>query len=153
MLCKLVAVTALSSNHFAESQDYFGCVHAKLPNTKIIVYDLGLTAEQVKTIQGYCNVREVRPFQFDHYPKHTRDLRTYAWKIFIVNEMSKEFELFFYCDSSCRIKDVFFDSLPNVINNFPLLPGLVLSPRNAIRYAHDGMLKYHVPKRTKLHSM
>ncbi len=58
MMCKLVMVTAFSSNHFRESQDYFGSVHKNMPNTTIIciVYDLGLKREEVATLQSYCNV-------------------------------------------------------------------------------------------------
>ncbi len=43
MMCKLVFVTALSSNHYKESLDYFGSVHLNMPNTTIIVYDIGRT--------------------------------------------------------------------------------------------------------------
>ena len=57
MMCKLVMVTAISSNHFRESQDYFGSVHKNMPNTTIIVYDLGLKREEVATLQSYCKVK------------------------------------------------------------------------------------------------
>ncbi len=144
MLCKLVMVTALSSNHFKESTDYFGSVYAKLPNAMIIVYDLGLTNDQVNTIQSYCNVKEVRKLNFDKYPSHTKRLFVYAWKPFIVNEMSREYEVFLYCDASCRIKDNFVDFLPKLLK-FPVLPGLWL-PGSVILTTHDGMLNYLQPK-------
>ena len=69
MMCKLVVVTGISSNHFQESRSLFGSVHEQMPNTKIIVYDIGLTKSQVSTLQTYCNV-EIRKFNFQKYPKH-----------------------------------------------------------------------------------
>ena len=38
----LTVVTGISSNHYAESLDMIGSVHHYLPNTDLIVYDLGL---------------------------------------------------------------------------------------------------------------
>ena len=69
MMCKLVVVTGISSNHFQESRSLFRSVHEQMPNTKIIVYDIGLTKSQVSTLQTYCNV-EIRKFNFQKYPKH-----------------------------------------------------------------------------------
>ena len=93
-----------------------------MPDTEVIVYDLGLTAQQVKQIESYCNVKEVRPFQFDRYPKHTKMLFKYAWKPFIIKEMVDEYELFFYCDASCRMKGSLISLLPNLIKQYPILP-------------------------------
>ena len=141
MLCKLVMVIAISSNHFLESEMYFAVTYAKLPNTKVIVYDLGLKENEIEALQSYCNVQEVRKFKFDQYPGHVKKLTTYAWKPLLINEMSKDFELFFYCDSSCRVKkDVLISFLP-YLQEFPFLPALA-SRRPEIRTTHDGMLKY-----------
>ena len=141
MLCKLVMLIAISSNHFLESQMYFAMANAKLPTTKIIVYDLGLKKNEIEALRSYCNVQEVRKFKFDQYPGHVKKLQNYAWKPLLINEMSKDFELFFYCDASCRIKkDVLISFLPYLLQ-FPFLPAL-MSSRSEIRYTHDGMLKY-----------
>jgi hypothetical protein len=147
MLCKLVVVTALSSNHFRESQDFFGSVLSKLPNSKVIVYDLGLTWTQVNIIQSYCNVLEVRKFDFARYPPHTKNLFTYAWKPFIIKEVSEEYELLFYCDASCRIKNTFTTYITRLIK-FPLLPATWLH-HSVVRTTHDGMLKYLTPHLTR----
>ena len=140
MLCKLIMLIALSSNHFRESEKYIAMVNAKLPNVKIIVYDLGLKKNEIETLQLYCNVQEVRKFKFDQYPGHVKDLHNYAWKPLLINEMSK-LELFFYCDASCRVKkDVLISFLPYLLQ-FPFLPAL-MSVRSEIINTHDGMLKY-----------
>ncbi len=144
MLCKLVVVTALSSNHYEESQDFIGSVHALLPHTEIIVYDLGLKKSQSKTLASYCNTK-VRQFDFSKYPEypdHTTDLKKYAWKPFIIEETSKDYELFLYCDASCRVDANFLHYLPYIMK-FPVLPCCGLDVGcHVIRTTHDGMLKY-----------
>ena len=139
MMCKLVMVTGISSNHFKESKAFFGSVHEHMPNTKIIVYDLGLTDSQVSTLQTYCNV-EIRKFNFQKYPEYFKNLLNYAWKTAIAKEMSEEFELFFYCDSSVRLKNSFSHLLPLLLR-FPFVPCSVISDLIVGR-THDGMLKY-----------
>ncbi len=141
MRCKLVVVTALSQNHFKESVDFFGSVHAELPEAKVIVYDLGLSAGQFDAVQSYCNVMEVRKFKFDQYPGHTRNLWSYAWKPFVIEEISRDHELFLYCDASCQITDKLIPFLPNILK-FPIIS--LFKPRKAvvIRYTHQGTLDY-----------
>ncbi len=102
MMCKLVMVTPISSNHFEESKDYIGTVHKHLPNTRIIVYDVGLKEQEVKTLKSYCNI-EVKTFNFSKYPDYTRNMFVYAFKGFIMEEMSKNHELLFFCDASSRL--------------------------------------------------
>ena len=141
ILCKIVVVTALSSNHYEESQDFIGSVHALLPHTEIIVYDLGLKKSQSKTLASYCNTK-VRQFDFSKYPDHTKRLSNYAWKPLIVEDMSKGYELFLYCDASCRVDADFLRFLPNIVK-FPILPCSKLGDGgHAIKTTHDGMLKY-----------
>ena len=110
-----------------------------MPNTKIIVYDIGLTKNQVSTLQTYCKV-EIRKFNFQKYPEHFKNLINYSWKTAIAKEMSKEFELFFYCDSSVRFKNPINQLLPLLLR-FPFVPGSVISDLIVGR-THDGMLKY-----------
>ena len=141
ILCKLVMVIGFSSNHFEESKDYFGSVHAHLPHTRIIVYDIGLTASQSRTIKSYCNT-EVRKFNFDKYPPHTKNLGTYAWKPYVIKEVSEEFEVFTFFDASIRIGPSFIHILPNLLK-FPLIPCSRLDKGSQVfRSTHDGMLKY-----------
>ncbi len=139
MMYKLVMVTAISSNHFLESQDYFGSVHKNMPNTTIIVYDLGLKKEEVATLQSYCNVK-VRRFNFSRYPSHVRSLNMYAWKVMVVSEMSEEFELFMYGDASCRVMKPLDSYLP-LLMEFPFLSGSIMGYPMVIM-THEGMLKY-----------
>ena len=141
ILCKLVMVTAISSNHFKEVIDYIGSVHALFPHTKIIVYDLGLKASQSRTISSYCNT-EIRRFDFSKYPNHVKTLKKYAWKPFIIEEMSEEYEIFFFCDASIRVTQSVKNFIPNLLK-FPVLPCSRLEERlQVMKSTHDGMFRY-----------
>ena len=140
LMCKLVMVTALSSNHFVESIDFFGSVYAHFPRVKVVVYDLGLAMNEVSRIQSYCNVLEVRKFNFNSYPSHVKNLHNYAWKMFIISEISEQYEVFFYCDASCRMLKILPDYLPDLLK-FPVLPATWLGS-SIVKTTHDGMLQY-----------
>lgn len=144
MLCRLIVVTALSSNHFFESFDFFGSLHSHLPDTKVIVYDLGLTESEADTIMSYCNVLEVRRFDFDRYPPHTTDLFVYAWKPHVCDEISKEHDVILYCDVSCRINPRFTPHLPHLFE-FPVLARIYQDNRPITATTHEGMIEYLLP--------
>lgn len=144
MLCRLIVVTALSSNHFFESLDFFGSLRSHLPDTKVIVYDLGLTKSEADTIRSYCNVLEVRKFDFDQYPPHTMDLFVYAWKPHVCDEMSKEHELILYCDASCRVNPRFTPHLPRLFE-FPVLARIYQNHLPITVTTHGGMIEYLLP--------
>ena len=144
MLCKLVIVTALSSNHFVESQDFFASVYSNFPTLKIIVYDIGLATNEVKRLKSYCNVMEIRDYKFDQYPNYTRQLDRHAWKPFIFQEMSDEFEFFLYCDASCRIHKTFSSYFP-VLVKYPILLHVPRSTIPIVRTTHESTINYLVP--------
>jgi len=102
MYCRLVYATALSRSHYNEAQDMIASVQHHLPNTRLIVYDLGLTETQKNTLSSYCGV-ELRLFKFKKYPPHVRTIHYYSWKPLIAKELSEEFEVFLYGDSSIRV--------------------------------------------------
>ena len=139
--CKLVVVTAISSNHYEEAQGMIASVQKFLPTTKLILYDLGLSAAQKGKLQRYCNV-EVRPFRYEKYPPHTKNLLLYAWKIFIIKEVASEYEVLFYGDSSVRVVGPSFaDKVFPFLLKFPFVAGSVTS-MPIVSLTHDGMLQY-----------
>ena len=141
-MCRLVVVSAFSSNHFNEAQDMIASIQHNLPHTKLIIYDLGLSASQKGLVQNYCNV-EYRSFNFSRYPSHTRNLRTYAFKPLIVNEISKEYEVVMWADASVRVMQPFAATLFPYFGIFPFLSGPLYSkPYPIVSLTHDGMLKY-----------
>ena len=138
LYCRLVVVTAISSNHFNEAQDLIGSVQSKLPYTQLIVYDLGLYARHKAQLATYCNV-EVRPLDFSKYPPHAKILKTYAWKPIITAEISREYEVILYGDASMRIINT--EKLPSFLLKFPYVGGPI-DDRPITVATHDSTLKY-----------
>ena len=60
-LRSLVIVSGFSSNHFLEAQDMIGSVHHFLPDTIIIIYDLGLNDDQRSELKTFENVEIKKP--------------------------------------------------------------------------------------------
>uniref|UniRef100_A0A0K0EXC1 HTH_21 domain-containing protein n=1 Tax=Strongyloides venezuelensis TaxID=75913 RepID=A0A0K0EXC1_STRVS len=83
-----IIVTAFSQNHFIESLGLFKSIRKYLPDTKIIVYDLGLDEEIITKVKTICNVK-YRKFNFDIYPSH---------------ETLRDFKAIWYADTSVRFK-------------------------------------------------
>ena len=63
-LPELTVITGISSNHYNESLDMIGSVHYHLPNTSIVVYDLGLKRHQIKMLQRLSRKRTSCSVQF-----------------------------------------------------------------------------------------
>jgi hypothetical protein len=87
----LVIVTGASSNHFGCLKNLLFSVSRFEPKTRVIVYDLGLTAEEHDELEkgGY----EVPKFRFGDYPPHV-DIRVeagqYAWKPIIIADLLRQ---------------------------------------------------------------
>ena len=100
-----VVVTAVSANHYGESQGLIKDIHQQLlyfyPKIKLIVYDLGLTKFQLLAMHKYCK-GEVRTFEFDQYPDHVKDLKGYTWKPIIIQLMLREYNFIIWNDASVR---------------------------------------------------
>ena len=119
--CRLVVVTAISSNHFNEVQDMIHSVQKNVPNTTIVVYDLDLIKDQRKKLSDHCHV-EVRTFPFKMYPPHFRSLdRNEAWKPVIINELAKEYDVILYGDASLRILKPVKDEMLHYLAEFPFI--------------------------------
>ncbi len=118
--CKVVVVTALSGLQYEESLTFLGSTQFYLPNTPIIVHDLGLSPINRESMASFCNVH-VRDFKFDKYPPHVKNLTTNAWKPIIIAEMSKIYEVVLWCDSKCRVKKPLWTKL-HYLTHYPIIP-------------------------------
>ena len=138
--CKIAVVKAISSNHFDEAQDGIASIQQFYPAVNIIVYNLGLTKEQVKNLTTSCNVH-VYDFPYKRYPPHVRSLRNYAWKPLLLGELSQDYEVIFYSDASVRLLKPAIEVMVRQMLNFSFVPGK-LSRLPIVSLTHDGMLRY-----------
>ena len=136
----LVIATAFSSNHFEEGKGMIGSVQKCLPDKKIIVYDLGLTSSQRTELNSYCNV-ELRLFPFDIYEPFIKNLGYYSWKVVIAKNLSQDYNVIMYGDSSLRMISCDINKALAHLFKFPFLDARPLAFR-AIEFTHDGMIQY-----------
>ena len=141
MYNRLVVVTALSSNHFNESKDMIASVQKYLPQTKIILYDLGLTEDEKLSVSEYCNV-EVRPMDWDRYPSYVTYLYNFAWKPLIVEEVSHESDVILYGDASLRVVSSDINAALQALLDFPFLGAAPYTGWTSISLTHDGTIDY-----------
>ena len=140
LYCRLVVLTAISSNHFSEAQDMFAGVQANLPYTRLIVYDLGLSIGEKTQLSKYCNV-EVRTFNVSKYPLYVKNLYKFAWKPIIISEITREYEVVMYGDASIRMYQPAEKKLIPLLLEFPFIPGPI-GKAPIISLTHDSTLNF-----------
>lgn len=102
---QVAIVTATSSNHYIPLTRLLVSIRHHEPNIPIIVYDLGLTAEQIEWIR-YVNGVVFRTFPFRNWPPHVAvEAETYAWKPIIINEvMTRDTANVIWMDSGDQLR-------------------------------------------------
>ena len=84
-----IIVTASSAYYFDRLENFIGSVHVWEPGQKVLVYDLGLTRDQLRQMTCWEDV-DVVPFNFSAYPNHVRNLFNYAWKTVVIDEVLRK---------------------------------------------------------------
>ena len=140
MYRRLVFVSALSDNHFEEAKEMLRTVTECLPETTIIIYDLGLSRYIQNSISAYYKNVKLRRFPFYAYPPHVSSLQTYAWKPLIVKQMATEYDIIMYGDSSVRLLSCNITGALQHLLHFPFFGSPIRS--KAVQHAHDGMIRY-----------
>lgn len=79
-----VILTATDSRHYPGLYSLISTVHKFLPKQKVIIYDLGMTAEQKHELSAACYV-SLRAVKFQQYPAHVTALYAFSWKIIIIH--------------------------------------------------------------------
>ena len=141
----LVIVTGSSSNFFEELLSMIGSFQRYLNETTIFVFNLGLTRNQFSKINKIQNVKIVS-YKFSDYPYFagTPGLGGYAFKVHIINKMSKKYNVVLWADTSIRISKPFSKSLLNRLLEFPIIAGSrhEVSGRSIVAFTKDSTLNY-----------
>lgn len=93
-------VTAASEDHFQEHIQHMGQIKKHYPNQKVVIYDLGLTSDQVEYITDKPDLYIYEVFDFWKYGWHTQTLQNFAWKILVWMETLQKYKAIQYFDSS-----------------------------------------------------
>jgi hypothetical protein len=107
----LVIVTGANHNHFKSLKQFVASAIKYEPFSKVIIFDLGLTASQSAEIRKLIETNplvEIREFLFKNYPPHLNievNAGEYAWKPAIINEVASKYpgSLILWCDSGNKI--------------------------------------------------
>ncbi|GLC56016.1 hypothetical protein PLESTB_001055600 [Pleodorina starrii] len=75
----LTVVTGCSASFMDRLENLVASLQYWAPYTRVVVYDLGFTSEQLGQIRCWRET-ELRRFPWERFPAHLRDLRTYAFK-------------------------------------------------------------------------
>ena len=140
----LVVVTGISDNHFEEAMDMIGSVHHFLPDTKIILYDVGLSKSHLQALHCIENI-EVRYYNFAKYPDFGKSygLGGHTWKVYVVNEVSKQYSVFLWLDASARLRKPLTDGFLQRLFQFPLAAGHKhCSNTNMVAFTLDSTLEH-----------
>ena len=156
--CKLVVVSSISSNHLSEATGMIVSVQRYMPHTRIILYSLGLTGEEIEVLSSYSNL-ELRVFDFNKYPSvaySRKNLRTFGWKPVVVKEISEEYEVLAYFDSSVRLAGpINKDVLRYLLSSPAFIAGpwwgnsCIRSDSPIVSYTHNETLKYLFPVKSQ----
>lgn len=99
-------ISASSADHFQEMQSMFYNLHTRLVphlhNFSVLLFDIGLTAEQRKMTELNCRCR-VLDFPFSKFPRHTANRNCYSWKpLIVLAAFQKTRKALIYQDNSIR---------------------------------------------------
>merc|ERR1711879_511308 len=103
---ELAIVTAASENHYGVlKQSLLKTIHIYEPQTRVIIYDLGLSPDSRRELERLCAKRgvwSVRTFDYSRYPSYmsiTIARGEYAWKPIIIKEVVDQFPLVLWLDA------------------------------------------------------
>ncbi|CAL1548265.1 unnamed protein product [Lymnaea stagnalis] len=101
----LIIVSALSSNHYNETQAMLKNLHQEvfvhLTNFLLVLFDLGLTPEERGELEKYCRCTVIT-FPFHLFPPHFEKMKCFAWKPPIVRSMIDKANVVIWQDASIR---------------------------------------------------
>ena len=91
----LILVSGSDSSHFKSLVQLLESIMIYEKDTKVIIYDLGMTSEEVLIIENSFPDFELRNFEYSKYPSFFNvkvNAGEYAWKPVIINTVLNEFK-------------------------------------------------------------
>jgi Protein of unknown function (DUF1647) len=101
----MVIVSGADNSYFRSLTNLAGSIRYWAPTLKLVVYNLGMTEEQLRTIEKWGNLLELKWREGipSHYPEHFKMLKGYAWKPVAINESVHEYKQIFWLDAGSTI--------------------------------------------------
>ena len=93
-------VTAFSANHFHEHQQIIPTAFEHYPNQKILVYDIGLSNDQIDYIKENDDKYIYAKYDFEKYPRHAKQFQNMVFKVTIWIECLLKYKACQWFDTS-----------------------------------------------------
>ncbi len=90
---ELVIVTGSDSSHFKSLYQLLVSLNRYEKNTKVLIYDLGITDQESEILKNDFSNFELRKFDYSKYPSYFNikiNAGEYAWKPVIINDVLNE---------------------------------------------------------------
>jgi hypothetical protein len=102
---EMVIVTGADSSYFRSLINLAGSIRYWAPTLKLVIYNLGMTDEQLSTIDQWGNVLELKWREGipSHFPGHFTILKGYAWKPVAINESVHQYKQIFWLDAGSTV--------------------------------------------------
>lgn len=81
-------------------------VQSKLPNDSLLIYDLGLSEDDQRTLAGFCNSSKcsVIPFDLSPFPSYVTDEKMHAFRPLIVKNALSHANVILFTENDVRIR-------------------------------------------------
>jgi hypothetical protein len=101
----MTIISGASTSYFRGLKNLAGSVQYWAPGHSLVVYNLGMSPEQLSEIETWENVHAIkwRNGFPSHFPKHARDGKKYAWKSLAINESLHEYRSIFWMDAGSTL--------------------------------------------------
>lgn len=102
---EMVIVSGSDDQYFHALKNLAGSIRYWAPNHKLVVYNLGMSKANLENLKTWVNVLDVKWKEGipDHYPRHLRSLKAYAWKPVAINETLHEYKQIFWLDAGSTV--------------------------------------------------
>jgi hypothetical protein len=98
----MVIVSGADVNYFSGLRNLAASLVYWAPNHKLVVYNLGMTKDQLEQVKTWPNLLEINwidGIPKNSYPSHVYTLATYAFKSIIINETVHNYKSIFWLDA------------------------------------------------------
>jgi len=81
-------------------------IAAKLPGEYLLIYDLGVSEEQMRTLNAYCNSSRCSVITFDlsEFPSFVNDQRTHAYRPIVIKDALRRAKSVLFTENYMRIR-------------------------------------------------
>jgi len=148
---KPVAVTALSDSHMKEFEMRISSFLAKHPGKKVLIFDLGLSKENIKRIKAKGHQYAYRKFDFGKYPEHVKNLENFAWKILVWAEVLEHYGALIYFDTSIEWTESTSHTVAEMRTNSECYKSVIKETGHTIAYGVHPMMYTFFPSNVTSH--